>query len=72
VVKIVDISASEAERKLNGDYPITAIESERNLEVVSVMLSLLTCVSSKELPNGARNNPDKYILPLDIVKRTGL
>jgi len=73
VIEKIDISAGESERRLNGDYPITAMESKRSFDSLSfseVLHSLLPDIlGGKILPYDAKNNPDKYILPLDIVIR---
>ena len=52
------------EEKLNGRFSVVAVAPERG--------SLLHCYNYlhwKNLPNDVKDNPDKYILPLDIVYR---
>jgi hypothetical protein len=76
-IKKVNISASEVERKLNGDYPILAMISSENMslpgsDVEFIIPSILIdwpFVYIDSLPSDAKYNPDKYILPLDIIKR---
>lgn len=59
--------ASEAERDLNGDCPISGAAPP--FESISSDYTDEPYVRSGILPYDARNNPDKYVLPLDIVKR---
>ena len=67
VVKKADISISDAERKLNGNYPVVAISPRTSTSFLSVMN--WPYLYKRSLPSDAKYNPDKYILPLDIVKR---
>jgi hypothetical protein len=60
----------EVERKLNGNYPITAILNESIPEnSISLCLGHLPYVNREDLPSNVRNNPDKYLLPLDTIQR---
>ena len=69
-IKKLDISVSETENKLNGDYPILATVSSEGTEfILSYSLIDKPFVRKYNLPYDAKNNPDKYILSLDIVKR---
>ncbi|CAI2193761.1 2128_t:CDS:2 [Funneliformis geosporum] len=61
-------NSCEAERKLNGDYPITAI-TEKFFDMSSINFSDTPYLKIKSLPDAVRSNPDKYLLPLDIVHR---
>jgi len=59
----------EAERKLNGDYPITAVTEMFSDSLIPGLGNDDLYLQRELLPYNAINNPDKYILPLDIVKR---
>jgi len=66
MIKKVNISASETERKLNGDYPVVSVvPSDHPL----ILLSTYPHIREKYLPSDVKYNPDDYILPLDIVIR---
>lgn len=55
---------TEVENKLNGDYPILAAASSLRSDTLDKPF-----VRVWNLPSDAKYNPDKYILPFDVVKR---
>jgi len=59
-------NASEVENKLNGEYPGVALKA---VDIFTEIINRKFCVRWKSLPYDAKNNPDRYILPLDIVTR---
>jgi len=52
----------EVESKLNSDYPVTAVKN-------SSVSDSIPYVSDKKLPSDVKDNPDRYLLPLDVVKK---
>ena len=52
-------------------YPITAAEPEDDMEIIILLKSCMgqTYVYKKILSSDAEHNPDKYILPLNVIKR---
>ncbi|RHZ35222.1 hypothetical protein [endosymbiont GvMRE of Glomus versiforme] len=55
-------------RELSSDNPILALAPTSNWISVGEIIKS-PYVNIKTLPSEAKNNPDRYILPLDIVKR---
>lgn len=60
----------EIERGFNGDYPVKSLlDNKVNFESPVPRLDYLLCINHKDLPYDVRSNPEKYILPLDIISR---
>jgi hypothetical protein len=56
---------NEAESNLNGHHPILAVAPSYGSFSDFVTSPYVTV---KDLPSEAKYNPDKYILPLDIIR----
>ncbi|KLL02098.1 MAG: hypothetical protein MRERC_4c040 [Mycoplasmataceae bacterium RC_NB112A] len=64
---------SEVEQGLNSDTPIVGMSSRNeNIFVNSFKDNFvaLSSIKEKKLPYDVKNNPDKYLLPFDIIKRS--
>lgn len=67
VAKRSSSDSSDIERQLNGDCPVSGAAPP--FAFGSSYYRDEPYVRSETLPYDARNNPDKYVLPLDIIKR---
>ncbi|MDR1670321.1 MAG: lecithin retinol acyltransferase family protein [Spiroplasmataceae bacterium] len=57
------------ETKLNSEYPVTAMENTNENFLANELIIKWPYVYEKDLSSDVKYNPDKYLLPFDVVKR---
>ncbi|WNE40637.1 MAG: hypothetical protein mread185_000094 [Mycoplasmataceae bacterium] len=65
VIQKSSSSNYEIERRLNSEHPIVAFEED----FLNYLMIKWPYVFEKNLSSDAKYNPDKYLLPFDLVKR---